>query len=504
MSLPRPQPSTPYVLPIRAFAILLAGLLCMGLVTASLIAQTKSAESEVAAEAEGFDPTGDWLGALEVQGVSLRLVFHVERSDDGLTATLDSVDQGANGIPVSSVTFVDGTLTAKIQAVGGGYEGILQEDGTLEGTWTQGALSLPLKLERQTEPVVLHRPQEPKEPFPYRSEEVTFENQKAGVTLAGTLTLPEGQGPFPGAILISGSGPQDRDESLMGHRPFLVLADHLTRQGIAVLRYDDRGTAQSTGDFGAADSRDFADDTRAAVAWMKGRSEISTIGLVGHSEGGLIAPMVALDTEAVDYLVLLAGPAQTGREVMLEQTERLFKARDMETERRAELRELQAELFDRILTGASEEKIHEALSAVIDLQSGGVLSEEDRRAQAEIQAKQLTSPWFRYFLAYDPAPTLAEVKQPVLAINGAKDFQVPSEIHLPAIAAALKSGGNEHFETMEMEGLNHLFQTSVTGMLDEYAKTEETFAPVALEKISSWILSVVEPSDTKTAGGDAS
>ena len=458
---------------------------------ATISAETAPAETT---PVDAFDPVGDWLGSLEFGGSTLRLLFHINRTDEGLSATIDSLDQGADGIPVSRITFENGKLVAEIKAIGGTYRGEAQEDGTFHGTWSQGGMSLPLDLKPQTEEIAWNRPQEPKEPFPYRSEDVTFENSDDGVTLAGTLTLPNGQGPFAAAILISGSGPQDRDESLMGHRPFLVLADHLTRQGLAVLRYDDRGTAESTGDFEAATSEDFARDTLAAVRFLVARNDIGAIGLVGHSEGGLIAPMVATQDDRVDYVVLLAGPGTPGRRIMLDQTERLYAGRGVDDFRVKKNRRLQKELFDHILADADAETLRKSIGALIDFQSGGALSAEDRDVQIEAQAKQLTTPWFRFFLAHDPAPVLAEVKQPVLALVGAKDFQVPADTNLTAVAEALKSGGNQDFETAEMEGLNHLFQTAETGLVDEYSKIEETFAPAALERISGWILSKTQPS----------
>lgn len=446
----------------------------------------------VAVQAETpFDPAGDWQGTLVVPGAELRLVFHIERDGDGLSATVDSVDQGADGIPTESTTFEDGKLKVTLPAIGGTYEGELQDDGTFSGTWSQGPAKLPLVLERQTEAIQLNRPQEPKEPFPYRQEEVRFKNEAAEISLAGTLTLPEGDGPFPAAVLISGSGPQDRDESLMGHRPFLVLADHLTRQGIAVLRYDDRGVAESEGDFAAATSLDFADDVRAAVSFLEARKDIADVGLVGHSEGGLIAPMVAADTEAVDFIVLLAGPARPGKRIMLDQTGLLFRGRGTPDARLAEMRSLQSKVFDLVPSSADgkvdEEAMKKGMGDLINLQSGGALSGEQLATQVEAQIDTFDSPWFRFFLHHDPAPVLAKVKQPILALTGSKDFQVPAEDNLGHMEKVLKEAGHQDFETVEMPDLNHLFQTSETGLLEEYAKIEETFAPAALEKISSWI-----------------
>ena len=453
-----------------------------------LAAVTALSLPATASEPVPFDPVGDWQGALSASGVELRLVFHIERDGDAYTTKIDSVDQGARGIPTGETTVSGAKLKVTVPAIGGTYEGELQDDGSVAGTWSQGPATLPLVLKLQTEAIQLHRPQEPKEPFPYRQEEVTFKNEAAEVTLAGTLTLPKGEGPFAAAVLISGSGPQDRDEALMGHRPFLVLADHLTRAGIAVLRYDDRGTAASTGDFEAATTLDFADDVRAAVAFLEARPDIAEIGLVGHSEGGLIAPLVAADTETVDFVVLLAGPAYPGKRIMLDQTERLFRGRGADAAHLTKLRSLQSNVFELALGDGSQDELKKAVGELIELQSGGAVSAEDTAPQVEAEIERLQGAWFRFFLGHDPVPVLAKVRQPLLALGGAKDFQVPSADNLGLIAETLKKAGHGDYETLELPNLNHLFQHAETGLVDEYAKIEETFAAVAMEKISAWIL----------------
>ena len=466
-------------------------------------AEDAPASEDATAEDASFDPAGDWQGTLTVPGADLRLVFHITRTDDGLSTTVDSIDQGTNSIPTSSTTFKNGKLHVKLPAIGGSYKAKLKDDGTFSGTWSQGGANLRLDLERQTEKLELKRPQEPKEPFPYHSEVVTFPSAESGgaegddVVLAGTLTRPKGDGPFPAAILISGSGPQDRDESLMGHRPFFVLADHLTRQGIAVLRYDDRGTAESTGNFSTATSLDFSFDTLGAVRFLKEQKKIGPIGLIGHSEGGLIAPMVAAGDDDVAFVVLLAGPGTTGKEILLDQTGLLYQGRGTVQARLDELRKLQIHVYDRIMVGdIDEDALKGALKELIDFQSGGTLSDKDMKTQIDGSFQTLTSPWFRFFLGHDPATMLEGVEQPVLALNGEKDIQVPAERNLKAIADALKKAGNTNFETESMPGLNHLFQTADTGLPDEYAKIEETFAPVALNRISEWILKHAQKADS--------
>jgi pimeloyl-ACP methyl ester carboxylesterase len=433
------------------------------------------------------DIVGDWKGALEVPGASLPLVFHIAETDGSLGATMDSPAQGAIGIPVDTVTFEDGHVTLRINAVAGGFEGDLTND-TLTGSWSQSGMSFDLTLERSAEDAgAMNRPQEPKAPFPYDIEEVRIASAASGVMLAGTLTLPRGDGPFPTAILISGSGPQNRDEALMGHRPFLVLADHLTRHGVAVLRLDDRGVGESTGSFVTATSTDFADDTLGAVRFLDARADVGTIGLIGHSEGGLVAPMVANRSAEVGFVVLMAGPGLNGEEILYRQSDLIIKASGGSDEQAATNRAAQAAMFAAVKEeddpAVLRTRFREALAPSL-----AAIPEEAREAQVQAQLAQLDSPWFRYFLTYDPVPALRGLEQPVLAINGEKDTQVPPQENLEAIAQALAAGGNDDVETVELPGLNHLFQTAVTGAPNEYATIEETMSPRALELMSDWIL----------------
>jgi pimeloyl-ACP methyl ester carboxylesterase len=444
------------------------------------------------------DIVGTWQGVLEAAG--LRLVFHVESAEGGgFSGTMDSPDQGDAGIPATSVTFADGTLRFEVQNLGMTYQATLSEDGaTLEGTFTQGAARLPLTLTRAAEGESSQpdRPQHPEPPFPYGTEEVRFESLAAGVTLAGTLTTPPGEGPFPGAVLVSGSGPQDRDESLMGHRPFLVLADHLTRSGIAVLRYDDRGVGESTGDFASATSVDFASDALAAVHFLRERPNIGPVGIVGHSEGGLVGPVAAVRDDAVAYVVMMAGPGLTGAEIIDLQSELISRAQGIPEEIIQLNRRTQQRLFEVVASDPDTASAAPKLRAVLEAS----LEElpEDLRTQAsqasnpqaiEAQVRQMNSPWIRHFLSYDPRPTLEQVTVPVLAINGEKDLQVPAEINLTEIAAALERGGNPDATALMLPGLNHLFQEADTGSPSEYAQIPETMNPAALDAVSSWILS---------------
>jgi pimeloyl-ACP methyl ester carboxylesterase len=431
------------------------------------------------------DIDGAWWGTLDTGVAKLRLVVHITNTEDGLTATLDSPDQGANGIPVAAVTRNGESLKLEAKGIGGVYEGKFDKDlTTIDGTWSQAGRTWPLVLKRLKNEAEIHRrrPQNPVKPYPYREEEVKVENKAAGVTLAGTFTIPQGKGPFPAVFLITGSGPQDRDETLLEHKPFLVLSDYLTRKGIAVLRVDDRGFGQSTGVFGTATSEDFAGDAEAALEYLKTRPEADPhkLGLVGHSEGGMIAPMIAARNHDVAFIVLMAGIGVPGDQLMREQTYLILKAGGASEEEARKKQAKQAEVMDLI----RQEKDEAVLKQKIRDKVTGSIPE----AQVGAVIQLLGSPWMRYFVNYDPEPTLRKVTCPVLAINGDKDVQVSSKQNLPAIRQALTAAGNKNVEIDEMPGLNHLFQTAKTGAITEYAEIEETMSPAAMEKIAEWIL----------------
>ena len=434
------------------------------------------------------DIDGAWLGKLDESFGGLRLQFHIANMEDGLSCTLDSLDQGAKGIPVTSITRDGPTLKIDMKSLGASYEGKIDDKReVIDGTFTQMGKSSPLKLTRVKEGASLEpkRPQVPVKPYPYGEEEVVVENPKAqGVKLAGTLTIPPGKGPFTAVILITGSGAQDRDESLMGHQPFLILADALTRKGIEVLRVDDRGFAKSTGNFATATSADFATDAEAEIAFLKTRPEVNPkkIGLIGHSEGGLIAPMIAARNPDVAFIVMMAGPGVAGDQILIAQQQALAKLAGVGAEKLEKSGKLQGELLALIKQAPPSVSDTELAKQVEEK-----LKTEVPQAQAAMMAKQVTGPWFRYFLAYDPAPTLAKVQCPVLAINGELDLQVPPKQNLPPIRKALEDGHNKDFEVMELPGLNHLFQTAKTGSPSEYASIEETMSPKALDIITTWV-----------------
>ncbi len=445
---------------------------------------------------------GSWEGELDVGGGNLlTIVYNIELAEDGtLTGTMDSPDQGAYGIPLSSVTFEEGTLSVQAAGVPGepGVTGPISEDGTTwSGTFTQGPGSLPLELKKKegaSGPPP--RPQEPEPPYPYGVEDVTFVNESAAIELAGTLTVPDGDGPFPGAVLVSGSGPQDRDEALMGHKPFWILADHLSRNGIAVLRYDDRGYGESGGDFSTATSHDFTSDALAGVAFLQAHPSVraGSVGIVGHSEGGLVGPLAASMSDDVAFVVMLAGPGVTGIEILVEQG-RLINAASGTPSEIAELNaRIQTSLAEIVAAEPDPEKaaplMREAMQAEVDKLSPEMqaLAGESIEQNIEPTVTQMNSPWMRNFLHYDPRPALEATTVPVLALIGGKDLQVPHEQNIPEIEAALARGGNDDATVMMLPGLNHLFQEAGTGSPGEYMQIEQTFSPQALEVVSAWIL----------------
>jgi pimeloyl-ACP methyl ester carboxylesterase len=437
------------------------------------------------------DITGQWNGVLA--GANMRLVFHINKTGDGYTSTMDSPDQNAKGIPVATTRFDGSKLSLGLPALGATYEGEFKTD-SIEGTFRQSGMSFPLNLKRTpVELKPLARPQEPKPPFPYISEEVAFENKTVGITLAGTLTLPSAGNDFTAVILITGSGSQNRDEEIVGHKPFLVIADYLTRRGIAVLRCDDRGFGQSTGNSSTATTADFAEDVESAIAYLKTRKEINPrkIGLIGHSEGGVIAPMVAARSNDVAFIVMLAGTGIRGDAVLLLQQEILSRASGVSETLIAEQLKISSRVFERIVNAKEAVSPREIFDFMTGMKTDiEAVVPEGATADDYIKSfvAQISNPWMQYFLRYDPAPALEKVKCPVLAVNGGRDLQVAAKENLAAISAALQKGGNKNVTVREYPGLNHLFQESKTGLPDEYGLIEQTFSPEVLKDIADWII----------------
>lgn len=433
-----------------------------------------------------------FLESPQIGRIELVLAF-AETPGGNWVGHADVPAQALVGFPLINVTNEDGavraTLPVPVPAV---VEARIEEDDRrLVGRFRQGPFDLELRLARNDLYVgpILRRSQHPKPPFPYEVREVRAEHP-AGHVLAGTLTMPQGAGPFPAAILISGSGPQDRDEQIFGHRPFLVIADYLTRNGIAVLRYDDRGTAQSTGSFAGATTDDFATDVLAVLRFAESveRIDRSKIGLIGHSEGGLIAPIVAgLAADDVAFIVLLAGPGVSGDELLRLQGKLILEASGADEAFVATIGRQQEQFFELMLGGASEEELRAALRPVLEAQLAAATGAEGEVLEdvIEMQMTQLASPWMRYFITYDPRPALSRLRCPVLAVNGTLDLQVWHDQNLPAIQAAMADGGD--LTVKRYDKLNHLFQPAHTGSLMEYGVIETTFDEAVLRDIVRWI-----------------
>jgi len=444
--------------------------------------------------AQSQEIIGQWYGKLAIQGTELRLVFNINKNENGYSSTMDSPDQGAKGIPVKSTNYENGILKIEMPNIKLEYSGELKS-GTITGNLKQNGMSFPMNLSKEAiQKKIALRPQEPKKPYPYYSEDITIENKKDNITLAGTLSLPKKEGKFPVVVLISGSGPQNRDEELLGHKPFLVLSDYLTRNGIAVLRFDDRGVASSTGDFKSATSLDFASDVEAGIQYLKTRNDINTkkIGLIGHSEGGLIAPMVASRNKDVNFIVLLAGTGVTGEEILLLQQELIGRVSGISEKDLMQSKNTNKGAFEIVKKATSQEEMIKELTfyfekIIKETPEAEKPKEVKEEEYVKMMVDELSNPWMQFFITYNPAVSLEKVKCPVLAINGEKDLQVPAKVNLEAIKKALDKAKNKKSTVMELPNLNHLFQECKTGSPEEYATIEETFSPKALEVVKNWI-----------------
>ncbi len=428
---------------------------------------------------------GDWIGQVDAGAVRLRIVLHVHTENGQTVATLDSPDQNAEGLR-ATVSVSGSHVRISASGAAGAFDGEIGADGrSLNGRWS-GAPTTLARLDRGHAVTEPRRRQAPSPPYPYREELVGYPGGEAGVRLAGTLTLPEGRGPFPAVLLIAGSGPNGRDEKVFGHALFLVLADYLTRRDIAVLRFDKRGIGQSTGDYAAATSTDFAADAAAGVAYLRSRSEIDSrrIGLIGHSEGGIIAPIVAERDAGIAFLVLMAGPALRGDQIVMAQSRAILEANGVPLAAIASSQAFERRFLDTVMTARDQASADAAVRAM--LEHAGMPD-----AAAEAQAKEASSPWYRFFIAYDPAPALRRLRIPVLALIGSKDRQVPADQNLPALRTALAA--DPRAAVIELPGLNHLFQHATTGAPAEYGRIEETLSPAAMDRIARWILATGPP-----------
>lgn len=438
---------------------------------------------------------GKWQGALSVgNGMELPLLFHLERAKEKYSGKMDSPMQGQLGIAFDDVR-IDDLGKIEVSLGKAAYSGVFDPvKKVIVGTWRQAGASYPLDLSRVDKFQGPRRPQTPTAPFPYRTEAVTFNN--ASVSLSGTLTLPEGSGLFPALILIHGSGPLDRDETMFLHKPFLVLADYLTRRGIAVLRYDKRGFAKSTGDYKAATTEDFASDVEQAVGYLKTRSEIDQhkIGLLGHSEGGVIAPLVASHCKDVSFIVMMAASVLPGDQILMSQVRALGLAQGEKLDDLDRTLAIAKESYAIIKSEPDNNKAIEKIKAMRKrMQAPEYSAAKDQKSAMEGHVEtsliQMTGPWYRFFLSYDPRSALAKVQCPVLALNGDKDTQVIAQDNLDAIKTAVEKGGNKSAQEILLPGLNHLFQTSKSGLPSEYSSIDETISPNVLQIIADWIAS---------------
>ena len=435
---------------------------------------------------------GIWLGTLKVPGAELRITVTFSGSETGSwKATMNSLDQGSGELPMDEVKFESPHLYAKLAAAGIEFEGNVNQDATVwKCEFRQGPAKFPLVMNHVNQLPEAARPQEPKRPFPYHEEEVKYVNTRAGITLAGTLTFPNAKGPFPAVILLTGSGAQNRDEEVFGHKPFLVLSDFLTRQGFAVLRSDDRGTGKSGGSFQGSTTLDFAEDALAAVLYLKTRPEIEPdlIGLIGHSEGGISAPLAAAESKDIAFIVLMAGVGIPFDDLILHQKELRWKAAGIsdatiavQTAWHDTLKKITLENTDPEAAAAEMKACYNSLSA----EDKALLNRNPETLEMEIQ--WMNDPWHRFVSRYDALATLAKVSCPVLALNGSKDTQVMADENLAMIEKGLQAGGNTNCTIQKLDGLNHLFQTANTGLETEYTGIEETMSPVAMQMIADWL-----------------
>jgi pimeloyl-ACP methyl ester carboxylesterase len=458
-----------------------------------LLAGAMLASGSLLAAGEAAGVAGYWDGAIEIPGMQLGIRVHLERDELGAwSGTIDIPMQGAKGLPLADTAVGDSTVAFGIAGVPGDprFSGVLDGD-SIAGSFTQNGQTFHFTLTRGTAEAP-GRPQDPRPPFPYSRDEMTF--QSGEVTLAGTLTIPEGEGPFPAVILLSGSGPQNRDEELFNHRPFLVIADYLSRRGIAVLRCDDRGVGGSTGDVYQSTTADFATDALAALALLRQHARIAPnrIGLLGHSEGAICAPMAAARSEQVAFLVLLAAPAVPGPELLALQTERITRAEGADEDAVQRLVALNRELTTTLASDGDLDRAREKARDVIlrqnelmPLETRPSESALDRMVQAQLD--NLFSPWFQFYVRCDPRDALREVTVPVLALYGALDLQVLGDQNRPELESALAAAGNADVTVRTLPGLNHLFQHADTGTVSEYGQIDETLSPEVLELVCAWI-----------------
>lgn len=448
------------------------------------------------AEADSPAPTTEkWIGQIDMIQLKVDFAVVVAKLGDAQSATMDVPIQGLKAGALSDVAFEPRTVRFTFAPPGAPGKAVftaeLGEDGRSgQGTMEQFGQKFAFTIRRATDQEAAElsppRPQTPKPPFPYDVAEVRLRNELDGVDLACTLTQPSGDGPHPAVMLLTGSGGQDRDETLLGHKPFAVIADALTRRGVAVLRCDDRGVGGSTGALSESTAEHFAHDALTGVAYLRSQASINPerVGLLGHSEGGIVAPLAAAQSKDVAFIVLLAGTGLPGGKILTMQLEAVLRASGVEDSMIERQLAVQKRFIEAIEANAPADVLRREIIELSTIQSGATPD----AAVVDAQVRQWTSPWARSFIALDPAAALRKVKCPVLALNGLLDTQVAADANLNAIEAALKEAGNHDVTIRTLPGINHLFQRASTGSPTEYAVIEETIAPDVLRLIGDWIL----------------
>ncbi|GAB3413795.1 alpha/beta hydrolase family protein [Niabella aquatica] len=431
----------------------------------------------------GQSITGHWAGELDIQGAKLPLVLHITQKGTAFTSTMDSPAQGVRGMKVDTTELVNDRLTLVVNNIQLRYVGTMVSGDSIAGIFTQMTTSLPLRLTRTKDSLpVYNRPQTPHPPFSYKIEEIVLRNQDEGNLLAGTLTTPSNKKNFPVVVMITGSGAQDRDGTLFGHKPFLVIADHLANNGIGSLRLDDRNVGGSEAGKDGPTTADFVTDINSAVHYLARRG-FKHIGLLGHSEGGMIAPLVANNNKKVQFIISMAGPGVPVDTLMKKQLDVALKLGNV-PEAAADINKAivnEAYSFNNNYTGNHlktdlEQHLAQKFPLVQDM--------------SKAVAAQVGTSWFSYFAKQNPQIAIEKIKIPVLAINGSLDFQVDALLNLAGWKTSLERAGNKNFEVTELPGLNHLFQQAKTGAASEYATIEETISPTVLQLITGWILKI--------------
>jgi pimeloyl-ACP methyl ester carboxylesterase len=446
--------------------------------------------------------SGTWEGVLNI-GRPLNIVYNFYRNNDSAYGgTMDVPAQNAKGLIVNKVTVKGDSVIAELTSAGITYKGMFTRDSTLNGKWLQNGASLPLvlKLTQQQQAAEVIRPQTPVPPFSYNSEDVEYDNPDKTVHFGGTLTFPKTGSSFPTALLITGSGQQDRDETIFGHKPFAVLADYLTKKGYAVLRVDDRIIGKTTGTLTNVTSADFAKDVEAGIAYLKTRSEVdkNKIGLIGHSEGGAIAPMVAAIHPDLYFIILWAGPIAGGLKINVEQNGYALEQAGIDNTSVNAFKQLHAKELALFEKCADVTALNIQVKKVYDTwkqQQPEVVLKNLYANDSTILTKNIYAiydnlyslAWMRFFIMHSFAADLAKVHCKVLAINGDMDTQVDAAMNLHVIDSTLTKNNNHHFKTVTLKGLNHLLQPATTGDTSEYATIQITIAPEALKTIGDWM-----------------